>query len=202
MSSVSSKFFRIFLGAVLDVAVELSEVILIVGEDVTDGGAVGGMAGGEFFGVTNFIEVNGFFEKAVGDYGAKCRGGCVYGGGRPEAELKPAELANSVEVFGATSVSEFSTVLGTFVVVTCTEFVLGYLLALDFEFAAVEGVGDIEGVLNLGGGFFIHGVFFSFSFFLSFSFKTANRRRLLRRGEPLHILCLSPGGGRRPRRGW
>lgn len=151
MSSVSSKFFRIFLGAVLDVAVEPSEVILIVGEDVTDGGAVGGGAGGEFFGVANLIEVNGFFEKAVCDDGAKCRGGCVYGGGRPEAELKPAELANSVEVFGSASVSEFGAVLGAFVVVACSEFILGYLLALDFEFAAVEGVGDVKGVLNLGG---------------------------------------------------
>lgn len=170
MSSVSSKFFRIFLGAVLDVAVELSEVILIVGEDVTDGGAVGGVAGGEFFGVANLIEVNDFFEKAVCDYGTEGRGGRIYWSGRPEAELKPAELANSVEVFGATSVSEFSAVLGAFVVVACSEFVLGYLLALDFKFAAVEGIGDIEGILNLGGGSFIHGAFFSFSFFLSFSF--------------------------------
>ena len=151
-------------------AVEPSEVILIVGEDVTDGGAVGGVAGGKFFGVANLIEVNGFFEKAVGDHGAESCGGLVYGSGRPEAELKPAELTNSVEVFGTASVGEFSAVLGTFVIVACTEFVLGYLLAFDFEFAAVEGVGDIEGILNLGGRSFTHGIYsspflFSFLFF-------------------------------------
>lgn len=62
MSSVSSKFFRIFLGAVLDIPFELSEVILVFGEDATDGGAVGGVAGGEFFGVANLVEVDGLFE--------------------------------------------------------------------------------------------------------------------------------------------
>ena len=184
----------------LDIPGEPSEVILVIGEDVTDGGIVWSVRGGKFFGVANLIEVNGFFEKAVGDYGAESCGGLVYGSGRPEAELKPTELTNSVEVFGTASVSEFSAVLGTFVVVACAEFVLDYLLAFDFEFAAVEGVGDIEGVLNLGGGSFIHGVFFSFSFFLSFPFRTAGRGRP-RRGGPLHTHGLSPGGGHRPRRG-
>lgn len=56
------EIFRIFFWVVLDVSVEPSEVILIVGEDVTDGGAVGGVAGGEFLGVANLVEVDGLFE--------------------------------------------------------------------------------------------------------------------------------------------
>ena len=150
---------------VLDVAVEPSEVILVFGEDVTDGGAVGGRAGGKFFGVANLVEVNGFFEKTIGNDGAKCRGGCVYGGGRPEAELKPAELTNSVEVFGSASVSELGAVLGTFVVIARAEFVFGYFLALDFEFAAVEGIGDVKGVLGFGCSF-LHKSLFSLVSFL------------------------------------
>lgn len=159
MSSVFvGDFFKIFLGG-LDVAVEPPEVILVVGEDAADGCkglTFGGKRGGEFLGIANLVEVNGLFEKAIGDYGAKGCGGLVYGGCRPKEELKPAELTNSVEVFGSTSVSELGAVLGAFVVVARAEFVLGYLLALDFEFAAVEGVGDVKGVLNLRGGLGLH----------------------------------------------
>ena len=143
----------------MNVTVEPSKVILVIGEDAADsckGLTFGGKRGGEFLGIANLVEVNGFFEKAIGDYGAKSCGGLVYGGCRPEAELKAHKLTNTVEVFGSTSVSELGAVLGAFVVVARAEFVLGYFLALDFEFAAVEGVGDVKGVLNLRGGLGLH----------------------------------------------